>query len=139
MTLVPKITPQESVQKWQQRTAASTQDYVAGINRVSSAPGEAAARQADVYLANVQAAVNKWKKNVAAVSLTDWQRAAIDLGAPRIATGVNAATAKTLLATERNFQNIDNALAGLPPRGTFEQNMARMNQFVTKLHQESQA
>jgi hypothetical protein len=136
---VPKITPQESVQKWQQRTAASTQDYVAGINRVSSAPGEAAARQADVYLANVQANVNKWKKNVASVSLTDWQRAAIDLGAPRIATGVNAATEKTLRATERNFQNIDNALAGLPPRGTFEQNMARMNQFVTKLHQESQA
>lgn len=135
---MPRITPQESVQKWQQRTAASTQDYVAGINRVQNAPGEMAARQADVYLANVQAAVNKWKRNVASVSLNDWQNAAITLGAPRIASGVNAATEKTLRATERNFQNIDNALAGLPPRGTFEQNMARMNQFVTKLHQESQ-
>tara|TARA_B100000470_G_scaffold220172_1_gene208202 strand:- start:938 stop:1348 length:411 start_codon:yes stop_codon:yes gene_type:complete len=136
---VPKITPQESVQKWQQRTAAATNSYVDGINRVNSAPGESAARQADVYLANVQSAVNKWKRNVAAVSLNEWQNAAITLGAPRIASGVNAATEKTLRATERNFQNIDNALAGLPPRGTFEQNMARMNQFVTKLHQESQS
>lgn len=136
---MPKITPQESVTKWQQRTAASVNDYVQGINRVSQAPGEKAAAQADVYLANVQASINKWRRNVAAVSLNDWQNAAITLGAPRIATGVNAATEKTLRATERNFQNIDNALAGLPPRGTFEQNMARMNQFVTKLHQESQA
>ena len=136
---MPKITPQESVQKWQQRTAASVNDYISGINRTTVAPGELASRQADVYLANVQANVNKWKRNVGAVSLSDWQQAAINLGAPRIATGVNAATEKTLRATERNFQNIDNALAGLPPRGTFEQNMARMNQFVTKLHQESQA
>ncbi len=134
---MPRITPQESVTKWQQRTAASTQDYIQGVNRVQMAPGEAAAKQADVYLANVQAAVAKWKRNVAAVSLSDWQRAAVDVGAGRIASGVNAATEKTLRATERNFMNIDNAMAGLPPRGTFEQNMARMNQFVTKLHQES--
>ena len=134
---MPRITPQESVAKWQRRTSASTQDYINGINSVQQSPGESAAKMADVYLANVQASVNKWKRNVASVSLNDWQNAAITLGAPRIATGVNAATAKTLRATERNFQNIDNALAGLPPRGTFEQNMARMNQFVTKLHQES--
>jgi len=134
---VPRITPQESVTKWQQRTAASTQDYIAGVNRVQQAPGEMAAKQADVYLANVQAAVSKWKRNVSAVSLSDWQRAAVDVGAGRIASGVNAATEKTLRATERNFMNIDNAMNGLPPRGTFEQNMARMNQFVTKLHQES--
>ena len=136
---MPKITPQESVAKWQRRTSAAGNEYISGVNSVSQAPGEQAAKQADVYLANVQAAVNKWKRNVASVSLNEWQNAAVNLGAPRIATGVNAATEKTLRATERNFQNIDNALAGLPPRGTFEQNMARMNQFVTKLHQESQA
>ena len=134
---MPRITPQESVTKWQQRTAASTQDYIAGVGRVQTSPGELAARQADVYLANVQAAVAKWKRNVAAVSLGDWQNAAINVGAGRIASGVNAATEKTLRATERNFQNIDNAMSGLPPRGTFEQNMARMNQFVTSLHRES--
>ena len=134
---MPRITPQESVEKWQQRSAASTQAYISGVGRVTTSPGEAAAKQADVYLANVQAAVAKWKRNVSAVSLTDWQRAAVNVGAGRIATGVNAAYDKTLRATERNFQNIDKAMNGLSPRGTFEQNMARMNQFVTKLHQES--
>ena len=119
------------------RTTAATQDYVAGVNRVTEAPGEAAARQADAYIAGVQSALNKWRRNVAAVSLADWKDRAATIGAPRIAAGVNGAMDKTLKATERNFQNIDNALAGLPPRGTFEQNVQRMTQFVTKLHQES--
>jgi hypothetical protein len=132
-----RITPQESVQKWMTRTQAATGDYVAGVNRVTEAPGEAAARQADAYIAGVQNALNKWKRNVASVTLADWKDRSANIGAPRIAAGVNAAMEKTLRATERNFQNIDNALAGLPPRGTFEQNVQRMTQFVTRLHQES--
>tara|TARA_B100000497_G_C7618082_1_gene371301 strand:- start:602 stop:1015 length:414 start_codon:yes stop_codon:yes gene_type:complete len=133
-----RITPQESVQKWTTRTQAATGDYVAGINRVTEAPGAAAARQADAYMQGVQNSMNKWKRNVAAVTLDQWKDQAVNVGAGRIAAGVNAAAEKTLRATERNFANIDNALAGLPPRGTFEQNVQRMTQFVTKLHSESQ-
>jgi len=132
-----RLTPQESTQKWMQRTQAAVPEYVQGVNRVSTAPGEQAAAQADAYIAGVQAALNKWKRNVAAVSLADWKDRAANIGGPRIAAGVNAAMEKTLRATERNFQNIDNALAGLPPRGTFDQNVQRMTQFVTRLHQES--
>ena len=130
-------TPQESTQKWMNRTTAAVPEYVQGVNRVSTAPGEQAAAQADAYIAGVQAALNKWKRNVASVSLADWKDRAANIGGPRIAAGVNAAMEKTLRATERNFQNIDNALAGLPPRGNFEQNVQRMTQFVTRLHQES--
>ena len=119
------------------RTTAAVPEYVQGVNRVSTAPGEQAAAQADAYIAGVQAALNKWKRNVASVSLADWKDRAANIGGPRIAAGVNAAMEKTLRATERNFQNIDNALAGLPPRGNFEQNVQRMTQFVTRLHQES--
>ena len=132
-----RLTPQESTQKWMNRTTAAVPEYVQGVNRVSTAPGEKAAAQSDAYIAGVQAALNKWKRNVAAVTLADWKDRAANVGAPRIAAGVNAAMSKTLAATERNFQNIDNALAGLPPRGNFEQNVQRMTQFVTRLHQES--
>lgn len=132
-----RLTPQESTQKWMNRTTAAVPEYVQGVNRVSTAPGEQAAAQADAYIAGVQAALNKWKRNVASVSLADWKDRAANIGGPRIAAGVNAAMEKTLRATERNFQNIDNALAGLPPRGNFEQNVQRMTQFVTRLHQES--
>ena len=132
-----KVTPQESVNRWQQRTAASTQDFISGISKVSTAPGQAAAAQADAYIQGVTQALNKWKRNVAAVSLEEWKDKAINVGAPRIASGVNAAMAKTLLATERNFANIEAALTGLPARGTFDQNVNRMVQFVTKLHDES--
>jgi|TARA_B100001059_G_scaffold88039_1_gene86468 hypothetical protein len=132
-----KITPQESTAKWVQRTQAASGDYVSGINRVTEAPGILAARQSDAYMQGVQNAMNKWKRNVAAVTLDQWKDQAINVGAGRIAAGVNAAQEKTLRATERNFANIDSALSGLPPRGTFEQNIQRMTQFVTKLHQES--
>jgi hypothetical protein len=134
---MPRITPQESVEKWSRRTQAATGDYVSGISAVTESPGTAAARNSEAYIQGVQNSLNKWKRNVAAVTLDQWKNQAINVGAGRIAAGVNAATEKTLRATERNFANIDAALAGLPPRGTFEANLQRMTQFVTKLHAES--
>ena len=133
-----RLTPQESTTKWQQRTVAAVPEYVAGVNRLQgSSPGELAAAQSDAYIQGVTQAFNKWKRNVQSVSLAEWKDRAANIGGPRIAAGVNAAQEKTLRATERNFQNIDNALAGLPARGSFEANIARMTQFVTRLHQES--
>ena len=134
---MPKISAQEATEKWARNSKSAQQDYVAGINRVTVAPGASAAKAADAYMAGVQASVNKWKRNVAAVSLEDWKSKAVNKGAPRIATGVDNAMSKTLQATERNFQMIDSALSGLPPRGDFSQNVQRMVTFATKMHDES--
>jgi len=132
-----KLTPQESVQKWQQRTSAAVNEYVQGVNRVNESPSAKAVAQADVYLQNVQAAVNKWKRNLGAVTLEEWRDKTINVGAARIASGVNAAMEKTLRSTEANFRNIENALTGLPDRGDFQTNLRRMNEFVTRLHDEA--
>ena len=54
------------------------------------APGVSAAKQSATWIAKLQASVPKWTKNVAAVSLSDWQNAMISRGIPNIASGVQA-------------------------------------------------
>ena len=134
---MPKISATEATEKWQRNSKAAQQDYVSGINRVTEAPGAKAAKAEAAYLAGVQQSVNKWKRNVNAVSLDDWKNKAINKGAGRIASGVDAAFDKTLAATDRNFKMIDNALATLGPRGDFQQNVQRMVGFATKMHDEA--
>ena len=91
-----RVTPQQMAEKWSRRTAAATQDYVAGIQRVTEAPGIAAAQKQDKYLAGVQEAVSsgKWADRVSSVPLADWKRLAAEKGAPRIAAGVQGAQSK---------------------------------------------
>lgn len=82
-----KITPQEAAEKWSRNLGGATQDIQRGIERVTEAPGPKAARAANLYVRGVQNNVDKFQRNVAAVDLGTWQRAAIEKGIPRIADG----------------------------------------------------
>ena len=113
--------------KWLSRIQASTPEIQAGIQRVTQAPGQAAAKQGDVWQQNVVAARQKWQRNVAAVSLSDWQNAATQ-GVQRVAQGATAKQDK-VGAHLQNFlpylaQGMDKVNA--MPRGSLEQNLARM-------------
>lgn len=134
---MPMISAQEAVDKWSRNTKNAQQDYVAGINRVTEAPGQKAAAAMDAYLQGVQAAANKWRNNVGAVTLEDWRSKAVQKGAPRISAGVDAAMDKTLRATERNFANIEAVLSSLPARGSFQDNVQRSVAFMTGMHDRS--
>ena len=91
-----RVTAAEMAEKWVRRTAGASQDYVRGINRVTVAPGVAAAEKSDKYLTGVQQAVaeGKWQQRVASVTLADWKRLAAEKGGPRIAAGVQGASTK---------------------------------------------
>jgi hypothetical protein len=114
-------------EKWKSRTSGATQQVIEGVARVSEAPGAKAARQKQAYLANVQAKADKWERNVAAVSLQEWQ-AATTAGANRIAAGVQAKAGKMegflreFLPYVEQVQTRVNAM----PRGNLDQNLARM-------------
>jgi len=69
---------------------AAGQQITEGVNAVTVAPGVQAAKQAQTWIAKLQASVPKWTKNVAAVSLSDWQQAMITRGIPNISAGVTA-------------------------------------------------
>lgn len=124
------VTASAAAAKWQTNLSASTQRITDGVNAVTTAPGLAAARQADVWLANLQASASKWKSKVAAVSLQDWQQAMTTKGVPRIASGAQAAQPKMESFLNKFLPHVYAGKAGLPPRGNLEQNINRMVQMV---------
>lgn len=122
-------TPEQAAQKWQQNASQATQAYAAGINSVTAAPGQKAAAQKSVYVQNVQASADKWARNVN-VPLADWQQAATTKGVTNYPVGIQAGASKQA-AFMADFLPKAQAIAkALPPRGTLEQNIARMTQQV---------
>lgn len=123
--------------------SAAGQDYADGINRVTQAPGQAAARNVNGYVNGVQAAVQngKWQTNVAAVSLQDWQAAAINKGQTRLAQGAQQAGPKVQAAMERVFPMIDRATQAIAnmDRSTPESRIARATAFMQNMHEAGKA
>lgn len=125
--------PTTVANNWASRLGQSTTAITDGINAVTVAPGQAAARQKTVWANNTAASVNKWATNTAAVPLSDWQQATITKGVPRIATGATAAVPKMTTFMTKLLPFIDNAKAGLPPRGDLNANINRMVSFTQKM------
>jgi len=121
--------PADAAAKWAQNLGAAGQAYTAGVQAVTTAPGQAAANAADRYIAGIQASLPKFKANSAAVSLQDWQAATVNKGAPRLATGAQAAAPKMANVLGQLFPFIDQVRNTLPQRGDLEANIARSAAF----------
>jgi hypothetical protein len=126
-------TPAAAAQKWANNLGAATAAYTAGVQAVTSAPGQAAAAAVDRYISGTQAGAQKFAAKSAAVSLTSWQQSAINKGAPRLATGAAAAQPKFTAALTQLFPAIQQAVASLPPKGNLQQNIARSVAFQTAM------
>lgn len=114
---------------WASRLAQSTTKITDGINAVTVAPGQAAARQKTAWVQNTTASADKWATNTAAVSLSDWQQAAITKGVARIGPGATASQAKFATFMTQLLPHIDSVKSGLPARGGLDQNIDRMVKF----------
>lgn len=134
---MPRVSPQEATEKWLRRMQGAGTDYTNGVMRVTQAPGQAAARNVDGYVNGVQRSVanGKWQQNVAAVSLPDWQQAAVTKGAQRLAQGAQAAVQKVQAAHERIGPMIDRAQADIAnmDRSTPEARIQRATAFMTSM------
>lgn len=122
--------PTTAAAAWASRLSGSTEKIKAGIQAVTVAPGVAAARQKDVWLQNVTASAPKWATNTAAVSLQEWQTAAIEKGANRIGPGAQAAQAKMANFLGQLFPHIERVRSTLPARGNLDVNINRMVAFA---------
>lgn len=133
-----RVNAAEYADKWARRTKGATEDYRRGVDRVTQAPGEKAAMQADLMARKVAESIasGKWQRAVAGVSLADWKRAALDKGAGRIAAGVDGASQKQVQMAEKLLANVDRAVqaADAIPRGSFEDNINRMVAFARSMH-----
>jgi hypothetical protein len=128
-------TPDQVAALWAQRLGASTERIKQGIMATQVAPGQAAARQKAVWAQNVAASQDKWARNVARVSLQEWQDHAINKGVARIASGATAAEPKMTQFLARFLPYVDQQKASLPARGTLDQNIARSAQFIRAMSQ----
>jgi hypothetical protein len=129
-----KKDPAASAALWASRTAAATQQYTAGVQAVTTSPGQLASQAAGLWASNTAAAQQKFATATARVSLAEWQNAAVTKGAPRIASGVQAASPKFQTFLTALMQYEYSGLASLPPRGDINANIARMNAWITYMH-----
>lgn len=116
--------------KWARNASAAVDAYKSGIQGVTQAPGAKAAAQADTWAANVAASKAKFQRNVGAVSLATWQERAESKGATNYPTGIQAGVAAQAAFMADFLPKVQQIAANLPPRGTLEQNIARMNAQV---------
>ena len=132
---MPTPTPQEATRRWLNNLSAAGETIRQGVEAVSVSPTQQAAEAADRFIQGVQESVasGKWQSGLRNVSLSDWKEAFVSK-LSRIPTGARAAE-PTMGAFFQDFLPFgEREVSSLPPRGSFEQNKARMLQMVDALH-----
>lgn len=128
------IDPNTAAQNWVSGMQTAGAKITAGVNAVTVAPGQAAARQAAVWAQNTAAAQNKYAKNVASVTLEEWKASVLNKGINRVASGATAAQGKMQSAMSQILPQIATIVQGLPPRGTTDQNIQRAVAYMQAAH-----
>lgn len=124
----------DAATRWAQNFGASGTRWAAGVNAVTVAPGQLAARAKQLWLTNTTAAADRFAANSAKVTLQDWQSTTVSKGQPRLASGAQAAQPKVEAAFAKLFPAIQNVVNSLPPRGDIEANINRAAMFARGMH-----
>ena len=133
-----KLTPEQYAEKQARNLKNSLPDIRMGIERVSSAPGQAAAAAQQRMKDNLNKAIDdgRWAEKVRGVSLEEWKTAALTKGVDRIAQGIDAAHAKQVVMAGRLLAAVDSSAAKVRsmPKGTIQDSISRMTAFVEDMH-----
>jgi len=126
-------------QKWSRNLQGAGEAIRQGVDAVTESPATKAIRQQDVMVQNFTQSVasGKWARNLAKVSLAEWQEAFKTYGIPRITAGA----AKGLPKFEQFYAQFGpwleqglNKLKAMP-RGNLETNI---NRAVTMIRHNSE-
>ncbi len=92
----------EVTAKWLRNIQAAQPEMQAGVDRLTTSPGQSAAAKKQKWInALMDAATqDKWSRNVQSVSLQQWQAAMKDYGINRVAQGAQAKQAKMQTALD---------------------------------------
>jgi hypothetical protein len=127
-------TAQQAAADWAARMGQASQRITDGVNAVTVAPGQLAAKQKQVWLQNTTSAADKFARNVAAVTLESWRADTVNKGISRIGTGAANAQPKFEAFMTKLLPYIESGRSQLKPRGDFAANVARMNAWVNHMH-----
>lgn len=131
---VTNLSPTQIAERWSQAMGAATTRIKTGVEAVKTAPGVAAAAASGAWLSGVQNAVTKFKRNVAAVTLTSWKTDFVTKGLSRIGPGATAAQPKMANFMSQFVPFLQRTVPTLPPRGNFTQNLARSQAMIRAAH-----
>ncbi len=120
----------DAAARWAQNFGASGQKWASGVQGVSVAPGQLAARAKNLWAQNTAAAVDRFAANSAKVTREQWIEQTVSKGQGRLASGAQAAQGKVENVFTRLFPFIENVRNGLPARGDLEANITRSAQFA---------
>lgn len=120
------LTPQQIAANWSSKMAGAASATTAGVNAVTTSPGQAAAAQKAAYQAGVAQSVDKWATNVAAVSTESWRQSMIQKGIPHMAQGAQLAQNKVAQFHSQLQPYQASLKASLPARGPKGSNVGRM-------------
>lgn len=132
-----RVTPSEYAEKWSRRMKGSTEDIRRGVEKVTEAPGAAAARQAQLMLAKLTESITsgRWAQAVGAIGVQEWKDSITRKGLQRIAAGVDNATPQQAEMASKLLASVDAAVAKVnqTPRGDLETNIGRMATFAREM------
>ena len=128
------LTADQIAQDWANKLGGAQTKMEAGARAVAMAPGAAAAQQKAVWAQNVAASIDKWARNVAAVTKDSWVSDYVTKGLPRVGTGATAAIPKMTQFFNKLLPVIASGRQSLPARGSYAQNKARANAWMDYMH-----
>ncbi len=120
----------DAAQRWASGFGASSERWVAGVQGVTVAPGQLAARSKTLWLQNTTAAADRYAANSAAVTREAWVEMTVSKGRGRLSSGANAALPKVEQVFAKLFPYIQQQVNSLPPRGDLEANINRSAAFA---------
>lgn len=130
-----RVNENEFVQNWENGMVGSADKAARGVDRVTQAPGKAAAAQKSVWLQNIQSSADRWATNVGNVTLEDWRNAYKQKGIPAMQNAIPLAKNKVMAAAGKLLSTLKSLDASAPKRGaTIDQNLQRVAHFAKGLN-----
>ena len=134
MAIKVKVTSEQYAERWGSGLKGAVERIRSGVEAVVEAPGKKAAAKADKWHASIssQATKSKWSRRISEVPLEEWQRAMIQKGVNRIATGVDEAKPKMVVYGEKLIAHQNGLLQQLDtmPDLTLEDSIARATAWI---------
>lgn len=129
---MPLPTPVKATDKWKTGVTNAGTSWLAGMDAITDNPMTKAADKKDVWLARIQAAAEKWERNLRAVNFTQWKSQIKAMGSANYTAGVKKGEPKYLAFATKFFPYLESGIRTIQgmPNSTLQE---RINRAITMM------
>lgn len=132
-----RVTAAQFQEKHARRLKGALEDMRAGVNRVTEAPGIAAAEAQAKMRTNLVAKIDDgtWARRVSAVPLSEWKNAMLNKGIPRVSAGIDGAAEKVKDFAAQLIEHENRVLSEVDrlPDVTLEDSINRATTWIRRM------